>query len=128
MSLASKTPAAGKGITETPDHFLYLKLDAFHADFAADLPVKQTDLLARSQVMPAAAIFGTAADTPAWKSKPSWAIVATEDRSINPNMERFMAKRADSHTVEIKPSHAVYTSQLEKVAAFIEQAAKSLSK
>lgn len=128
MSLASKTPAAGKGITETPDHFLYLKPEAFHADFAADLPVKQTDLLARSQVMPAAAIFGTAADTPAWKSKPSWAVVATEDRSINPDLERFMAKRADSHTVEIKGSHAVYASQPEKVAAFIEQAAQSLSK
>ncbi|QKJ87625.1 alpha/beta hydrolase [Paramixta manurensis] len=128
VSLSSKIPQASKGITETPDHFLYLKPEVFHADFAADLPKKQADFMARAQVMPAAAIFSTPLSEPAWKTKPSWAVVATQDRAINPDLERFMAKRANSTTVEIKGSHAVYASQPEKVAAFIEKAAQSLSK
>ncbi|WP_255556898.1 alpha/beta hydrolase [Sodalis sp. dw_96] len=79
--------------------------------------------MARSQVMPAAAIFGT----PAWKTKPSWTLVATQDRSINPDLERYMAKRAKSQVVEVKGSHAVYISQPGKIAALIEKAANSIS-
>ncbi|WP_413736788.1 alpha/beta hydrolase [Sodalis sp. RH21] len=125
--LAAKIPAATQGITQTSDHFLYLKPELFHADFAADLPARQADFMARSQVMPAAAIFSTAAAEPAWKTKPSWAVVATQDRAINPDLERFMAKRAHSNVVEVKGSHAVYASQPQEIAAFIEKAAQSLS-
>lgn len=127
LSLAGKYPPAGKSIAETADHFLYLKPEKFQADFAADLPKKQTDMMARSQVMPAAAAFSAPAGKPAWQTKPSWAVVATQDRSINPELERYMAKRAHSDVVEIKGSHAIYASQPEKIAALIKNAAQNLS-
>ena len=127
LSLAKQMPAAGQSITETADHFLYIKPESFHADFAADLPVKETDRLARSQVMPAVAAFTAPAGVPAWKTKPSWAVVATQDRAINPELERFMAKRAHSTVTELKGNHAIYASQPEKIAAVIEKAAESLS-
>jgi len=127
LSLAKKYPPADQSITETPDHFLYIKPENFHADFAADLPVKETNLLAQSQVMTAVAAFAAPAGVPAWKTKPSWAVVATQDRAINPELERFMAKRAHSTVTELKGNHAIYASQPEKIAAVIEKAAESLS-
>ena len=127
LSLAKKYPPAAQSITETPDHFLYIKPENFHADFAADLPVKETNLLAQSQLMPAVAAFAAPAGVPAWKTKPSWAVVATQDRAINPDLERFMAKRAHSTVTELKGNHAIYASQPEKIAALIEKAAQSLS-
>lgn len=127
LSLAKKYPPAAQSITETPDHFLYIKPENFHADFAADLPVKETNLLAQSQLMPAVAAFTAPAGVPAWKTKPSWAVVATQDRAINPELERFMAKRAHSTVTELKGNHAIYASQPEKIATLIEKAARSLS-
>jgi len=127
LSLAKKYPPAAQSITETPDHFLYIKPENFHADFAADLPVKETNLLAQSQVMTAVAAFAAPAGVPAWKTKPSWAVVATQDRAINPELERFMAKRAHSTVTELKGNHAIYASQPEKIANLIEKAAQSLS-
>lgn len=127
LSLAKKYPPAAQSITETPDHFLYIKPENFHTDFAADLPVKETNLLAQSQLMPAVAAFTAPAGVPAWKTKPSWAVVATQDRAINPELERFMAKRAHSTVTELKGNHAIYASQPEKIAAVIEKAAQSLS-
>lgn len=127
LSLAKKYPPAAQSITETPDHFLYIKPENFHADFAADLPVKETNLLAQSQLMPAVAAFAAPAGVPAWKTKPSWAVVATQDRAINPELERFMAKRAHSTVTELKGNHAIYASQPEKIATLIEKAAQSLS-
>ena len=127
LSLAKKYPPAAQSITETPDHFLYIKPENFHADFAADLPVKETNLLAQSQLMPAVAAFSSPAGVPAWKTKPSWAVVATQDRAINPELERFMAKRAHSTVTELKGNHAIYASQPEKIATLIERAAQSLS-
>lgn len=127
LSLAKKYPPAAQSITETPDHFLYIKPENFHADFAADLPVKETNLLAQSQLMPAVAAFTAPAGVPAWKTKPSWAVVAAQDRAINPELERFMAKRAHSTITELKGNHAIYASQPEKIATLIEKAAQSLS-
>lgn len=127
LSLAKKYPPAAQSITETPDHFLYIKPENFHADFAADLPVKETNLLAQSQLMPAVAAFTAPAGVPAWKTKPSWAVVATQDRAINPELERFMAKRAHSTITELKGNHAIYASQPEKIATLLEKAAQSLS-
>jgi len=127
LSLAKKYPPAAQSITETPDHFLYIKPENFHADFAADLPVKETNLLAQSQLMPAVAAFSAPAGVPAWKTKPSWAVVATQDRAINPELERFMAKRAHSTVTELKGNHDIYASQPEKIATLIEKAAQSLS-
>ncbi|MEG9537392.1 alpha/beta hydrolase [Pantoea piersonii] len=127
LSLAGKSPPAGKAIAETPDHFLFIKPEKFRADFAADLPAEQAAMMARAQVMPAVAAFNSAAGQPAWRVKPSWAIVATQDRSINPQLERFMATRAHSKTSEVEGSHAIYASQPAKIAAVIERAAQQLS-
>jgi len=122
-SLQGKTPPASKAVKPTPDGFLYIDPAAFRADFAADLPAKTTDFMASSQVFLSTKSAGTGAKNPAWKTKPSYAIVATEDKSINPELERFMYKRSKSETIEVKGSHVIYMSQPKAVAAFIEKAA-----
>ncbi|CAN7734264.1 alpha/beta fold hydrolase [Neorhizobium sp. LjRoot104] len=127
LSLASSKPAGGMNIRETKDgKYLYLDPAAFANDFAADLPKDDAAFLARSQVFASKEAFSTKVGDPAWKTKQSWSIVATEDRSINPELEREMAKRAGSTVTEIKSSHAVFASQPQKVADVIETAAKAL--
>jgi pimeloyl-ACP methyl ester carboxylesterase len=80
--------------------------------------------MARSQVLNAAVNFKGVITKPAWRSKPSWALVATKDRTINPDLERWYAARAKSHTVEVSgASHSVYVSRPKEVAALIEEAA-----
>lgn len=128
LSLATSKPSGGMNIRETKDgKFLYLEPSAFAADFAADLPKDEAAFLAKSQVFAAKEAFSTKVGDPAWRAKKSWSIVATEDRSINPDLERDMAKRANSAVTEIKASHAVFASQAEMVADVIEKAAKQLS-
>jgi pimeloyl-ACP methyl ester carboxylesterase len=96
-------------IKKTADGFTYLDPTQFHEYFAADLSVEQAAFMARSQVLNAADNFKAAITTPAWREKPSWMIVAGADRTINPDLERFYAKRAHSHTVEVAgASHSVY--------------------
>jgi pimeloyl-ACP methyl ester carboxylesterase len=111
-------------IKKTPDGFTYLDPAQFHEYFAADLPAEQAAFMARAQVLNAAANFKAAITIPAWRSKPSWMLVAGADRTINPNLERWYAARAHSHTVELPgASHAVYVSRPKEVAAVIEDAA-----
>ncbi|MBB6484434.1 alpha/beta fold hydrolase [Rhizobium lusitanum] len=125
ISLASSKPAGSMNIRETKDgQYLYLDPATFAADFAADLPKDEAAFLAKSQVFASKAAFTAKIENPAWKTKKSWAVVASDDRSINPELERSMAKRAGSDVTEIKGSHAVFASQPEKVAAVIEKAAK----
>ncbi|GGC66708.1 alpha/beta hydrolase [Undibacterium terreum] len=124
--LLQKIPAASKAVTPTADGYLYLDPAQFHADFAADLPKAETHFMALSQVLTNSSAFGQKIVNPAWKTKPSWGIVATEDRAINPELERFMYKRAGSQVSEIKASHAVYISRPKEVAAVIEKAAASI--
>lgn len=127
LSLASSKPAGGMNIRETKDgKYLYLDPAAFANDFAADLPKDDAAFLARSQVFASKEAFSARVGNPAWKTKQSWSIVATEDRSINPELERKMAKRAGSTVTEIKSSHAVFASQPQKVADVIERAAEAL--
>ncbi|KQY23737.1 alpha/beta fold hydrolase [Rhizobium sp. Root482] len=127
LSLASSKPAGGMNIRETKDgKYLYLDPAAFANDFAADLPKDDAAFLARSQVFASKEAFSAKIENPAWKTKRSWSIVATEDRSINPELEREMAKRASSSVTQIKSSHAVFASHPEKVADVIEKAAKAL--
>jgi pimeloyl-ACP methyl ester carboxylesterase len=125
-SLQAKIAPASTGIAPTADGFLFLKKDIFHADFAADLPAPVADLMARSQVPLSAKAAGTGAVSPAWKTKPSYAIVAKNDRAINPDLERFMYKRAGATTVEVASSHVAYMSQPQAVAAVIEKAAEGV--
>ncbi|MBB3457192.1 pimeloyl-ACP methyl ester carboxylesterase [Rhizobium sp. BK313] len=115
------------GVKATPDGFLYMDPEAVHEMFAADLPQAEADFIGRSQVFASQKAFGTEAGEPAWKKKPSFALVATEDRSINPDLERSMAKRAGSKIYEAKASHAVFLSKPNDVAKLIEEAAKAVS-
>jgi pimeloyl-ACP methyl ester carboxylesterase len=111
-------------IKKTPDGFTYLDPAQFHEYFAADLPAEQAAFMARSQVFNAADNFKAVITTAAWRSKPSWMLVATKDRTINPDLERWYAERAKSHKVEVAgASHAVYVSKPKEVAALIEEAA-----
>src|SRR5450631_4207929 len=93
-SLSAGKPAASSGPKPSPDGFLYLDLATFHADFCADLPGPQANFMALSQVGLSIKSAGAPATKPAWKTKPSFGIVATNDRAINPDLERSMYKRA----------------------------------
>ena len=115
-------------IKKTPDNFNYLDPSAFPAYFAADLPLPQAQFEAHSQIPTAIPNFSGTITTPAWRSKPSWMIVAGADRVINPDLERWYAKRAKSHTTEIAgASHSVCESHPKQVAAVIEEAAREAS-
>jgi pimeloyl-ACP methyl ester carboxylesterase len=116
-------------IKKTADGFTYLDPTQFHEYFAADLSAEQAAFMARSQVLNAADNFKAVITTPAWRDKPSWMVVAGADRTINPDLERFYAKRAHSHTVEVAgASHSVYVSHPKEVADVIEVAARAVSK
>jgi pimeloyl-ACP methyl ester carboxylesterase len=113
-------------IKKTSDGFTYLDPARFPEFFCADLPAAQAAALARSQVFNFADNFKAPISTAAWRSKPSWMLVAAADRTINPDLERWYAARAKSHTTEIPgASHAVYVSHPKEVASLIEQAAAS---
>lgn len=128
VDLVSKVPPATTGILSTSDGYLYLDPKVYGTDFAADVQADDAEFMANSQVFPAKAAFETKIQTPAWKNKESWALVATEDRAIHPDLMRLMAQRAESKTIEVKASHAVFMSQPDAVARLIEDAAKALSK
>ena len=111
-------------IKKTADGFTYLDPAQFHEYFAADLSTEEAAFMARSQVLNAAVNFKAVITTPAWRSRPSWMLVAAKDRTINPDLERWYAKRAHSHTVEVAgASHSVYASRPKEVASVIEEAA-----
>jgi pimeloyl-ACP methyl ester carboxylesterase len=108
------------------DGFLSLDKAKFAASFAADVPPNRAAFLADSQVPWGVAALSGPITAPAWKSKPSWYLVTTDDRMIPAAAQRQMSKRTGSTVVEVKASHAVYESQPSAVAALIEQAAKGL--
>jgi pimeloyl-ACP methyl ester carboxylesterase len=111
------------GIKKMPDGFTFLDSAQFHEYFAADLPVDQAAFMARSQVPNFADNFKAVITTAAWRTKPSWMLVAGADRTISPELERWYAKRASSHTIEVPgASHAMYVSHPKEVAAAIEDA------
>jgi pimeloyl-ACP methyl ester carboxylesterase len=116
--------AKSTAIKKTPDGFTYLDPAQFHEYFAADLPADQAAFMARSQVFNFADNFKGAITTAAWRTKPSWMLVAGSDRTINPELERWYATRAKSQKVEVAgASHCVYVSHPKEVAALIEDAA-----
>ncbi|MBZ7924986.1 alpha/beta hydrolase [Ensifer adhaerens] len=115
-------------VKATSDGYFYLDPNAFSEAFAADLPQEDSSFIARSQVFASKASFTTKAGEPAWKTKPSWSVIATKDRSINPELERDMAKRAGSTVSELDASHAVYVSKAAEVADVILTAAEAVSK
>ena len=122
--LLQKFPPAANSAIPVGDGYVIVDPAKFHADFAADVPAKLAQFMAISQVPLNTSAFGTPITDAAWHHKPSWYAVATQDREIDPNQERFTAKRAGSTTIEVKGSHAIYLSQPQVVARLIEQAAK----
>lgn len=112
------------GIRKTQDGFTYLDPAQFREYFAADLPPDQAAFLSHSQVLNFADNFEAIINTAAWRTRPTWMVVAGADRTINPDLERWYGKRANSHMIEIPgASHAVYVSRPKEVAAVIEDAA-----
>jgi pimeloyl-ACP methyl ester carboxylesterase len=121
--------AKSGAIKKTPDGFTYIDPAQFHELFAADLPGDQAAFMARSQVLNFADNFSATITTAAWRTKPSWMLVAGSDRTISPDLERWYAKRAKSHTVEVAgASHSVYVSHPKEVANVIESTARAVSK
>ncbi|MGW0935588.1 alpha/beta fold hydrolase [Streptomyces sp. NPDC002666] len=115
-------PAAG----EEPAVEVTINADAFPEIFAADVPAAVTQVLAATQRPLAASAFAETASAAAWKTKPSWALVAGADQAINPEVERFGAKRAGATVVEIEgASHAVAVSRPSEVAALIRDAVRA---
>jgi pimeloyl-ACP methyl ester carboxylesterase len=107
------------------DGFLFLDRTKFAASFAADVSPDAAAFMADSQVPWGLEALGGTVSEPAWRKKPSWYLVSTEDKMIPPDAQRAMSKRAGSTVVEVKGSHAVYVSQPQAVAALIETAAKN---
>jgi pimeloyl-ACP methyl ester carboxylesterase len=132
-ALGKKTPSmlakTNGAIKSTKDGYTYLRETDFPKLFAPDIPRERAVFAAHSQVLAAAEVFSTPLTAAAWKTKPSWAIVAANDQIINPDLERWYYARAKSHTIEIKgASHAVYESHPKEVAALIADAARSAQK
>jgi pimeloyl-ACP methyl ester carboxylesterase len=110
------------------DGFLLLDQAKFRASFAADLSEPKASFMAASQVPWGVSALAGEVTVPAWKSKPSWYLVATDDKMIPPPAQRQMSQRAGSSVSEVTGSHAVYVSQPEAVASLIKKAAASLAK
>jgi pimeloyl-ACP methyl ester carboxylesterase len=108
------------------DGYLFLDRGKFRASFAADVDAERAAFMADSQVPWGVEALSGKISEPAWKAKPSWYMIATDDKMIPPDAQRSMSKRAGSTAVEVKGSHAIYVSQPEAVAALVEQAAKSV--
>ncbi|MFE2887360.1 alpha/beta fold hydrolase [Streptomyces sp. NPDC059272] len=105
---------------------LYIQNDKFRHQFAADVPRDQAELMAVTQRPVTSAALAEGAGEPAWKTIPSWVLIATQDLNIPPQAQEFMAQRAGAHTTKVRASHAVSVSRPGKVADVIEDAAHSV--
>jgi pimeloyl-ACP methyl ester carboxylesterase len=125
-SIENALPQASKAFKADSDGNWWIDQAHFAADFAADVPPAMSRFMAISQVPISTDSFTHKVMKPAWKTKPTWYMVATADRSINPDQERMMAKRANATTIEVQgASHAAYASHPAETAKLIEQAATS---
>ena len=125
-SIEQAVPQASKAFKADSSGNWWIEQPHFAADFAADVPPAVSHFMAISQVPISTASFTHKVTNPAWKTKPTWYMVASEDRSINPIQERMMAKRAHAKTVEINgASHVAYMSHPKEAAKLIEEAATS---
>jgi len=106
------------------DGFLFLDRDKFHASFAGDVPADVAEFLADSQVPWGVDALGGTFTEPAWRTKPSWYLLTTEDRMIPPPAQRMMAERASATVAEVPASHSVFLSHPEAVASLIQTALK----
>ena len=125
--LSQRFPDLGLGKALVPDAagFLYIDTAKYPEVFANGLPPKQARAFATAQKPIAGSAFGEPLTTPpAWKTIPSWYVVATEDRAINPDLERFMANRMRAKTTELRSGHLVFIARSQEIARIIETAAQ----
>jgi len=115
-------------IIPSQEGFLFLDKTKFAASFAADVSPELAEFMADSQVPWGVEALSGTISQPAWKTKPSWYLVSTDDRMIPPDAQRAMSKRAGATVVEVKGSHAVYVSQPQAVVTLIESAAKGAAR
>ena len=119
-------PDAATNIAADSDGHVWISQDKFHESFCQDLPADEALVMAVTQKAPIGSIFGETVTDPAWKTKPSWYQVSTEDRMIHPDNERWMAQRIGARrTVELPASHASLASHPVAVADLIHEAADS---
>ena len=116
-------PQASKAFAPDSNGNWWIKQEDFAADFCADIPADKAWFMSISQVPISTEAFTHKVKSPAWKNKPTWYMVASDDRSINPIQERMMAKRANAKTVEVKASHVAYLSHVKEAVKLIEEAA-----
>lgn len=123
-SARSRLPAAIENLAPDSDGYLWIKQDKFHESFCQDLPAEEALVMAVTQKAPLASTFGDNVTAPAWRVKPTWYQVSTDDRMINPANERRMAERMNPRAViELAAGHASLASQPTAVADLIEKAA-----
>ena len=127
--LNDKYPTAlGKALRPDAAGFLYIACDQVHDLFAADLPKSAARVVCATQKPVHNSVFGATIDSPAWKTIPSWYLVSRQDHALNPDLERFYAKRMGATTSEINSSHVAFISHPKVVARLIEQAATASAK
>jgi pimeloyl-ACP methyl ester carboxylesterase len=124
-SIETAVPQASTAFKPDSNGNWWIEQDHFAADFAADIPPAQAHFMAISQVPISTDSFTHKVTRPAWKTKPTFYMVASSDRSINPIQERMMAKRANAKTVEVNASHVAYMSHPKETVKLIEEAATS---
>jgi pimeloyl-ACP methyl ester carboxylesterase len=124
-SIEQALPQASKAFKPDSDGNWWIEQEHFAADFAADIPPAVSHFMAQAQVPISTDSFTHKVTSPAWKAKPTWYMVATADRSINPDQERMMAKRANAKTVEVNASPVAYMSHPKETGKLIEEAATS---
>ena len=131
LDMVMSAPDLSGGAVQAPDAngFIFFSKEKFHSGFCADLPPDEAAFMAASQAPVAARAFAFKVTNVAWKMKPTWAIVAGQDKAINPEIERRIYKRSKSTTSEIADaSHVAYMSHPQEVAAVIETAAAAVGK
>ena len=127
--LTDKYPTAlGKALRPDAAGFLYIACDQVHDVFAADLPQSAARVVCATQKPVHNSVFGATIDSPAWKTIPSWYLVSRQDHALNPDLERFYAKRMGATTSEIDASHVAFISHPKVVAKLIERAATATAK
>jgi pimeloyl-ACP methyl ester carboxylesterase len=124
-SIEQAVPQASKAFKPDGNGNWWIVEEQFAADFAADISPEKAWFMAISQVPISTDSFTHKVTKPAWKTKPTWYMVAAKDRSINPEQERMMAKRARAKTVEVNASHVAYMAYPAETAKLIEEAATS---
>ena len=122
-TIETAVPQASKAFKPDGNGNWWIDQEHFAADFAADVPPEKAWFMAISQVPISTEAFTHKVTKPAWKTKPTWSMVAAQDRSINPEQERMMAKRARAKTVEVNSSHVAYMSHPKETVKLIEEAA-----